>query len=145
MGQQVDSVLMKKYQNNPVMYYLLVLCLSLALILSQTNRLHMHLQHDDLLSIDSGHIADVHTTTIQHDMDLAEHHNDHHVAAIDINTDNLVKKTHSLNPLLLLLLVIGLFLFRPLLISLRRPRPYQTLFTSCYYLLHPPLRAPPVK
>lgn len=136
---------MEKYQNNPISHYLLVLCLSLALILSQTNRLHMHLQHDDHSSVASGHIVDVHTTTIQHDMDLADRHNDHHTAAIDINTDNLVKKTHSLNPLVLILFVIGLFLYLPRLISLPRSRSYQTLFISCYYLLHPPLRAPPVK
>lgn len=136
---------MEKSQNSPILYYLLVLCLSLALILSQTNRLHMHLQHDDYASAASAHIVDVHTTTIQHDMDLAGHHNDHHVAAIDINTDNLVKKINSLNPLVMILLVIGFLLYRPRLISLHRPGLYQTLITPCYYLLHPPLRAPPIK
>ena len=136
---------MENHHNNPVLQYLLILCLSLALILSQTSRLHMHLQHDDHSSVASGHIVDVHTTTIQHDMDLADHHDDHHTAAIDINTDNLVKKTSSLNPLVLILLFLGLFLYLSRLINLPRLRRNQTLFTSCYYLLHPPLRAPPVK
>lgn len=136
---------MKKHHNNPVLQYLLVLCISFALILSQTNLLHMHLQHDDHSSGVSGHVINVHTSTLLHDVDLAGHHGDHHSAAIDVTPDNLVKKTNSLNPLVLILLFLGLVLYKPLLICLPRQRLYQTLFTSCYYLLHPPLRAPPVK
>ena len=136
---------MENDHNNSVLRYLLVLCLSLALILSQASRLHMHVQHDDHSSVASGHVVNVHTATLLHDLNLTDHHGDHHVAAIDVSTDNLVKKTNSLNPLVLILLCIGLFLYLPHLISLPRQRRFQTLFTYCYYLFNPPLRAPPVK
>jgi len=142
---------MEKYCNNSLLKnsllkYLLLLCLSLALILSQANRLHMHLQHDDHSSVATGHIVDVHKTTILHDIDLADHQDGgHHSTTIDISPDNLVKKTNLLNPLVLILLFIGLFLYLPRLTCLPRKRLYKELFNPCYYLLHPPLRAPPVK
>ena len=136
---------MKKHHYNTVLQYLLVLCISSALILSQTNLLHMHLQHDDHSSGASVHVINVHTSTLLHDGDLVDHHGDHHSAAIDVTPDNLVKKTSSLNPLVLILLFLGLILYKPRLICLPWQRSYLTLFTSCYYLLHPPLRAPPVK
>jgi len=137
---------MEKYHNNPALQYLFILCLGLALILSQTNRLHMHLQHDDHSSVASGHIVGVHTTTTLHDVDLTDHHDgNHHSTAIDISPDNLIKKTNILNPLVLILLFIGLFLYLPRLICLPRQRRYKTQFIPCNYLLHPPLRAPPVK
>ena len=136
---------MERLHNNPVLQYILVLCLSFTLILSQTNLLHMHLQHDDHSSVASGHVIDVHTSTMLHDIDLAGHHGDQHSAAIDVNPDNLMNKTTSLNPLVFILLLIGLFLCSPRLIFLPRSRLYQIQFIPCNYLLHPPLRAPPVK
>jgi len=134
---------MEKFHDNPVLQYLLVLGISFALILSQTNRLHMHLQHDHHSTVE--HIVNVHTTTTLHDVDLADDHGDHHSTIIDISPDNLVKKTNVLNPLVLILLFIGLFLYLPRLTCLPRQRLYKKLFISCYYFLHPPLRAPPLK
>jgi len=137
---------MDKTPNNPVFRILLILCLSLALLMAQTNRMHMHLEHDDHSSVASGHIVDVHTTSTLHDFDLTDHHDDdQHSAAIDVSPDNLNQKVNLLNPLVLILLFIGLFLYLPRLICLPRQRRYQTLFIPCNYLLHPPLRAPPVK
>jgi len=136
---------MEKYRNNQVFRYLLVLCISLALVLSQSNRLHMHLEHDDHSSVASAHIVDVHASTLVHDLNLVDHHDDHHSAAIDVSPDNLVKKTNSLNPLVLILLLIGFFIYLPRLICLSRQKTYQILFISCSYLFHPPLRAPPIK
>ena len=136
---------MEKYHNKPVLKYLLVMCISLMLILSQTNRLHMHVEHEDHSSAASAHVINLHTSTLLHEIDLLDHHGDQHSATIDINADHLVKKTNSFNPLLLFLLFIGLFLYIPRLICLPRQSAYQVLFNPCYYLLHPPLRAPPVK
>jgi len=136
---------MEKYPNNSIFQYLLVLCLSLALVLSQANRLHMHLQHEDHSPVASGHIVDVHTASTLHDFDLADHHENHHPAAIDISPDNLIKKTNLLNPLVLILIFIGLFLYIPRLVCLPRQRRYKTLFIPCSYLLQPPLRAPPLQ
>jgi len=136
---------MEKLRNNSVLQYILVLCIGLALVLSQANQLHMHIQHDDHSSVVSGHIVNVHSATLLHDINLNDHHDDHHATGIDVNTDNLVKKSNSLNPLVVILFCIALFLFLPRLINLPRLLSYQPLFTSCYYLFHPPLRAPPVK
>jgi len=103
----------------------------------------MHLQHDDHSSNASGHVINVHMSKLLHDINLVDHKDDDHSTAIDINPDNLVKKTNSLNPLVLILLYIGLFLYIPRLICLPRQRLYQILFTPCYYFIQPPLRAPP--
>jgi len=143
MNQQVNSRSMEKHHNNSILKYLLVLCLGLTLIFSQSNRLHMHLQHDDHSSNASGHVINVHMSKLLHDINLVDHKDDDHSTAIDINPDNLVKKTNSLNPLVLILLYIGLFLYIPRLICLPRQRLYQILFTPCYYFIQPPLRAPP--
>jgi len=151
MLHQLKSGLMGKKPNNAVFQYLLILCLSIALVLSQTNRLHMHFMHDDHSSASSVHIVDVHTVLSQHDFDHHEDHHseshhpeNHHPAAIDISPDNLIKKTNLLNPLLFILLFIGLFLYIPRLLCLSRQRLYQTRLLPCNYLLHPPLRAPPL-
>lgn len=135
---------MDKYPDNSIFQYLLVMCFSLALILSQTSRLHMHFQHDDHSSVTSAHIVDVHTISTLHNFDLIDQHEDHHSAAIDINSDNLIKKTNLLNPLLLIILFIGIFLYIPRFACLSRHKLYKTLFISCSYLLQPPPRAPPL-
>ena len=142
--QQVDSRSMEKYHSHSILKHLLILCLGLALMFSQSNRLHIHPQHGDHLLVASAHVVNVHATTMLHDIDLADHHGGHHSVAIDINTDNVIKKTNLVNPLFLVVLFIGLFLYLPRLISLPRQRFYQTLFAPCYYFLHPPLRGPPV-
>lgn len=138
---------MQKNANNPIFQTLLILCLSLALLLAQTNQLHMHLEHDDH-SDTSGHAVDVHAASILHDFDLNHHDafldDDHHHAAIDLSPDNLIQKTNLLNPLILILLFIGLLLVLPRLAFRVRQRPYIKRFTSRYYLFQPPLRAPPL-
>jgi len=138
---------MGKYHHNSIFQYLLVLCLSLVLLLAQTNRLHMHLEHDSH-SDTSGHVVDVHSASMLHDFELTHHdglNNDHHPAAIDVSSDNLITKSNLLNPLVLILLFAGLFLALPRLVCRLRHSSYKILFTLRYYLLHPPLRAPPAK
>ncbi len=127
---------------------MLVLCLSVTLLLSQVVGLHMHLEHDGhSMSSESAHIVGVHPQSTVHDFDLTNHHgehqSDHSAVAIDVNTDKLVKKTSLLGPLGIVLLFVILFLANPRLRRLRRQWSGRTSFTSCYYLLQPPLRAPP--
>lgn len=134
---------MKKYFNNPILQHRLILFFSLALLLAQTNRLHIHIEHDNH-SDTSVHIVNVHTTSILHDFDLIHHDDDHH-PEIDVSPDNLIKKINLLNPLVLILLFTGLLLIMPRLVCMYRQRIYSERFTPCYYLCQPPLRAPPVK
>jgi len=107
----------------------------------------MHLEHDDH-SDASGHVVDVHTASILHDFDLTHHDgflgDDHHPVAIDVSPDNLIQKTNLLNPLILILLFIGLLLILPRMVCRLSQRPYIKRFTSRYYLFQPPLRAPPL-
>ena len=136
---------MYKNANNPIFQYLLILCLSLAFLLVQANRLHIHI--DQPGSAESAafepavfkHVNNVHVASLQHDSDLTHHH---HVA-IDVSFD--IKKANLLDPLIPLLLVVGFFLIVPRLVCMRRQRSYAAPYSFYYYLLHPPLRAPPVK
>jgi len=140
----INSAAMQKIDYNLILQYLLILCLGLALLLTQTNRLHMHLEHNEHADV-SGHVVSVHTASILHDFDLTNRHVDHHPAAIDVSPDNLIKKTIVLTTPVLILLLIGFFLIEPRLVCLYRSRFYEKLFATCYYLFHPPLRAPPIK
>jgi len=135
---------MLKSSNNSVLQYLLILCLSLALLLAQSNRLHMHLEHDDHSSIESGHVVNVHIASLLHDIDLANHQDDHHLMAIDISSANIVKKISLFNPLAIILLLVTLFLLLPCRALISRQRLYKILRTPVDYLLYPPLRAPPI-
>lgn len=135
---------MEKLRNNPIFQYLFVLCLSFALILSQTSMLHMHIEHDDHSSVASKHIIDVHIISILHDIELTGHNDTHHTAAIDASSDNLVNKKSSLTPLILLLISVGLFLYIPRLLCLSRQGLSNTQIIPRLYLIKPPLRAPPI-
>lgn len=131
---------MEKNPNYSIVRTLLIFCLSFALLLTQVNNLHMHVEHDEHVS---EHVVDVHIASLLHDIAFATHHDNHHYVAIDISSENWIKKTNSFNPLMLILLFIGLFLFKPRLVYTLRYRPCISQFTPCYYLLCPPLRAPP--
>jgi len=108
----------------------------------------MHLEHDHHHSSSvHGHFVDVHTTSILHNFELAEltdHNYGHHATVIDVSPDNLVSKVKSLNPLVLILLAIGIFLYAIRLLCLTWQRLYNTLPVLCAYLINPPLRAPPL-
>ncbi len=143
--------LMGKIRNNSMFNYLLVLCISVMLLLSQAEGFHMHLEHDDhSMSSEPAlnvHVVGVHPQSTVHDFDLTNHHDknqsDHSAAAIDVSTDKLAKKISSLDPLGIVLLFAILFLVSPRLRRLCRHRSGRISFISCYYLLQPPLRAPP--
>lgn len=139
--QQLNSQLMHNHHDNSVLRTLLILCISLALLFSQINLLHMHIEHNDHSNA-SDHIVDVHTATLMHDFDLIL--DDHHSVAVDISPDNLSQTVNSLNPQLFILFFVGLLLIlSPLLYSVRQ-KLFLKYFTRRYYLLQPPLRAPPL-
>ena len=139
---------MGKAYNNPIFQYVFILYLCITLLMAQASGLHMHVQHDDHSSATSGHIVDIHAATTAHDID--DHHHEtqdnHHPAAIDVSQDYLVKKSSLLNPLALIVFIIGLFLCVPRLRCIfSRWRYKPPIVNFDYYLLQPPLRAPPVK
>jgi len=126
---------MQKINNHKMFQYLLILCFSFVLIFLQTNKLHSHLVDDDHASVVSAHV---------HDFELINHHGEDYSTQIDTHSDNLINKVNSLNPLLLILLVSGFFLYIPRLVCLLKKRRYKIRFIACYYLIQPPLRAPPI-
>jgi len=141
---------MEKTRNNSIFKILLVLCLSFTLLLSQTGRLHMHLEHNDHTETSAAafnaHVVDIHPELTLHDFELTNHHNgyqhSHSTIAVDVSTDKLLKKINLLDPLVLILLFIGFFLYLPRLRSVGRQTPGNIFFSRCYYLLQPPLRRP---
>jgi hypothetical protein len=143
---------MGKTYNNLIFQYMFILYLCIALLIAQASGLHIHVQHDDHSSSASGHIVDIHTASTHHiDIDTHHHHHHdgaqdgHHHVAIDISQDYLVKKTSLSDPLALIIIFIGLFLFIPRLRRISSQWRYQPpTVNPCYYLLQPPLRAPPV-
>ncbi len=140
---------MGKAYNNPIFQYLFILSLCIVLLIAQASGLHMHVQHDDHSLAASGHMIDIHTLSTHHNNEDAHHHGgvqeDHHHAAIDIGQDYLVKKTSLLNHLALIVFFIGLLLTMPRLRCICSHWRYKPpIFNPCYYLLQPPLRAPPV-
>ncbi len=139
---------MGKNHINLMFKYILVLCLSITLLLSQANRLHIHLTHDDH-SMSSGHMIGAHPESTLHDSGVTnghgEHQDKHSAITVDVSADKLFKKTSLLDPLILIQLLALLFLSIPRPRSMHRPTLYKILFTSSYYLLQPPLRAPPIK
>lgn len=138
---------MGKAYNNPIFQYVFILYLCITLLMAQASGLHMHVQHDDHSSATSGHIVNIHAATTAHGIDTHHHEtqDDHHPAAIDVSQDYLVKKTSLLSHLALFVFFIGIFLCVPRLryvFSRWRYKPPSV--NSYYYLLQPPLRAPPV-
>ncbi len=144
---------MEKVHNNSMFKYLLVLCLSFTLLLSQVDRWHMHLEHDDH-AVSSGHDFDAHIVAAHpestlHDFGLTNHHDghqdNHSAVAVDVSTDKLLMRTNLLNSLVLIIFFMMLFQITPRLRNVSRWTLCNIPITSCYYLLRPPLRAPPIK
>ena len=139
---------MRKYTNNSIFQYVLIACLALTLALGQSSKLHMHIEHDDVLSSTmSDHKLDVHIATSLHDSTHDTHHQDdfqdHHLTDYKVSPDSVVKKIESFTPFILFFLFVTLFLGIPQLRSIFRQH-IQTKLSSTYYLLSPPLRAPPI-
>jgi len=142
--------LMVKLHNNSMLKILLILCFGFTLLLSQASKMHMHLELDNH-AISSGHghanthVAGIHPESTPHDFNLTNHQNNHSTSAVDISAEKLQNKTNLLNLLVLIWLFFCLFLYSPRLRSVARLALSIIPFTSRYYLLQPPLRAPPIK
>ena len=120
----------------------------LSLAFGHAFKLHMHLQHNhDPSSTLSAQKLDVHISSSFHDATHNTYHQDdfqdHHLADIKVSPDSAVKKVETFTPFMVLLLFISLFLAIPPLRSIFT-RQLQTKLSSTYYLLSPPLRAPPI-
>ena len=143
---------MRKYYNHSIARYALILGLGIAILLAQTFKLHMHLQHDEHpASTATSHKMSAHMVLSLHDTPHDIHHDthhdgaqDHHSAGIEVSSSGFIKKMEVLNPFVFLTFIVSLFLcasyvrFFPKTYTSKIERPPN------YYLLHPPLRAPPV-
>jgi len=134
---------MRKYSNNSLFQYVLVVGLAFALMLGQPSKLHMHIEHNDVFSSSiSDHKLNVHIATSLHDSPYDTHHQTDYKVSSD-STVSTVKKVETFAPFILFFLFVSLFLAIPPLRSIFRKH-IQTKLTSTYYLLSPPLRAPPI-
>lgn len=120
--------------------------MAIALLFMQSLKLHMHVAHNDINpSTSTGHIVNIHTELATHTttQDPHDHQSHHQTAEIDLNASSLVSKIKSFNPFVFLIFAISLIVFvRPI----RRIHHSQRLSVPLppnYYLLQPPLRAPP--
>lgn len=132
----------------PIIEYLLILCLGIALLLSQMSGLHMHVQHAGHSVTEPGHIVNVHAASFTHDINLSAHHpdeaqGDHHPGTVEVSADYLMQKIKLLSVLLVVAVFIGLFIYAPRLVGSGRCHRDKTASILRYYLHSPPLRAPP--
>lgn len=150
LRRSIESSYMEKHTNHYIPQFALIAYLVIALLLVQTFKLHAHIQHDGTPSSPTTeHSVDVHMAFSQHDTSYDIHHQDvfqdHlHSAEIDVSSSHFIKKTQLLNPFALLFFITSIILcisgtgrFQRRYYS-RQKRP------SDYYLLRPPLRAPPL-
>lgn len=139
---------MRAKSSNLLYHYALIACIGITLLLGQTFKLHMHIQHEENYSSNvSNQILDVHIASSLHDTTpVSDHggsHHSHHVAEVDISSDSLVKKIDSQTLLLILFFIVSTLLYRQHAVRIARPGIVESVPTTSFYLLHPPLRAPP--
>ncbi|MCW8899687.1 MAG: hypothetical protein OQK75_02535 [Gammaproteobacteria bacterium] len=127
--------------NNSVFQYVLIACLAIALMVGQAFKLHMHVE--PFSSTTTVHKLNVHVAATLHDFTPNISYQDEYLAEIEVTPDNFVKKIESFNPYILLFLFVIFFLGIPKLRSVFGQHS-QTNPSPNYYLLSPPLRAPPV-
>ena len=143
---------MKLQSNSSAYRYALIVCLSIALLLSQTFKAHVHLHHDNFSGSAHQHTVDLHvdinhsdhneTNDILHHEDALNHQNH---AEIDVSSESLVKKIKQTDLSVLLFLIIAFVLFTPRIQRDCKRYLCKAKPISLYYLFQPPLRAPPVK
>jgi hypothetical protein len=139
---------MKNHTNNSVSRYVFVACLAIALILSQVFKLHMHIVHDDSHpAFGTQQVLDIHPVIKVHEVtDGSQDQNDfqnHHLNDVKVTPDSIAKKVDSFSLDLLLFLFISFFLSSVKTRSVFRKNT-RAILISTYYLINPPLRAPPV-
>ncbi len=131
---------------NTISSYAFIVCLGFALLLGQASRLHMHVHHDGVASpAHNGHSIALHPAYSQQDiMYDAQYQNDNErPAEIEVGSGSLVKKAESFNSFVLLFTFVCISLYILFLSLFRRKQLSRIERPPVYYLLHPPLRAPP--
>jgi hypothetical protein len=145
---------MKKMNNHSSFQYALIACLGATLLFGQMFKLHMHIQHsDDALNASveyasAEHVVDVHVSSSlyntihdgHHQDDFLDHHNN---TDIDISSSEFLKISKLLNLFIFLIFVASFILSVPLLQRICKKHISETNQAVRYYLLQPPLRAPP--
>lgn len=135
----------KNIRGNKAIYILLIF----ALLVAQTFKLHLHIEHEDtpLTGIEI-HTVDVHAVSYLHEINHdSTHHDDiqqHHNSDIDVGstTNNLVKKTQILNLFVFFVLTLFIILSVPQLRHIRRW--YEEKKPRAFSYCFPPQRAPPI-
>ena len=141
---------MKRKNYSSFSKYALIACFAMALLLGQTFKLHMHIGHEDISSsATTSHIVDVHADTpLMHSGSHNSMHDhldeEHHADEIDFSYSSLVKKNLSLNQFVFFFFIISIVLSLPQLSHFLRKQDFTLQQAISYYLLQPPLRAPPV-
>ena len=141
---------MRKNTNNYTHQYALIVYLIIALLLAQTFKLHAHVQHDGTPSSpDTEHSIDVHMAFSQHNASYDTHHQDdfqdhQHSTEINVSSSSFIKKTQILNLFALLFFISSIILFIAGIVCFQRKSSPRQHKPSGYYLLRPPLRAPPL-
>lgn len=146
---------MAKIYNNIIFQYALIACLGLVLLLGQTFRLHMHIQHNDnplKASVEhssADHVVNIHVSSSLQDTIHDDHHQDdfldhHNNSNIDISFSEFLKISKLFNSFVFLIFAISLFLSVPLLRQIQKKHISYAKCSVRYYLLQPPLRAPPI-
>ena len=134
----------KNILGNKAIYILLIF----ALLIAQTIKLHMHIDHENTSLTDTEtHTVDVHALSYLQETTHDSHHHDdmqqHHDSIdIDSTANNLVKKTQILNPFVFFVLTIFIILCMPQLRQIRRW--YEEKKPRAFSYCFPPQRAPPI-
>ena len=137
----------KNILGNKAIYLLLIF----ILLVAQTIKLHMHIEHENTpLTQTTIHTVDFHASPYLHETNHdSTHHNDevhqHHNSIdidVDVTTNNLVKKLQLLNPFVLFVFTLFVILCVPLLRQIRGWN--QQIKPRAYSHLSPPQRAPPI-
>ncbi|RDH84043.1 MAG: hypothetical protein DIZ80_07875 [endosymbiont of Galathealinum brachiosum] len=141
---------MKTLYNNKVAQYVLIICLSAAILFVQSFKLHMHIQHDDapLSYVAEGHLVGLHVAFPPHKTTYINHHqvttqDHHHPVEIDVSSSTFVKKMGLLNPFILLFFIISILICVTHTCRILRKHDSNAERPANYYLIQPPLRAPP--
>ena len=144
----IDFHPMRKLSHHWFAMYALIVYMGIAPLIAQTIELHMHLLHDQSSPFAmADHTIGVHMAFLHPDTFHNNHHQDgianHHSTETGINAKGIMDKTDLLSPVFLLFFVISILLYVPRIYRIRKKPDLHAIRPPGYYLLHPPLRAPP--
>ena len=139
---------MKNWRKNILGNKAIFVLLVFALLIAQTFKLHLHIEHENAPLADTEiHAVDVHALSYLHETNHdSPHHDDaqqHHDSIdIDSTANNLAKKIQLLNPFVFFVLTLFVILCVPELRQTRRW--YEEKIHKAFSYCSPPQRAPPI-